>query len=144
MVGWLLVVSGIIALVIPGPGLLLLLAGLVVLAQEYEWARRRLRPVRIKAYATAAESVKSWPRICGSALGGLALIGIGVIWALDPTIPQFWIFGPELPFGGLATGLTLGLSGVIALATIVYSYRHFRGHSAEEVRHLAQEKAPRG
>jgi len=61
VVGWALVLGGIAALVLPGPGLLLLLAGLIVLSQEYEWAERRLEPVRIKAFTTAAASVQTWP-----------------------------------------------------------------------------------
>ena len=46
VVGWVLVVAGIAALVLPGPGLLMLFAGLVILSQEYEWAERRLEPIK--------------------------------------------------------------------------------------------------
>ena len=46
ILGWVLVLVGVAALVLPGPGLLLLLAGLVVLSQEYEWAERRVEPVK--------------------------------------------------------------------------------------------------
>ena len=140
VVGWALVIGGVAALILPGPGLLMLLAGLIVLSQEYEWAERRLEPVRVRAFVTAAEGVKTWPRVAGSALGGAALVAIGVLWAIDPTIPRFWIFGPNLPFGGLATGLTLGLSGVIAWGLLVYSVRHFRGHSTDEVRRMASDQ----
>ena len=42
--GWTLVVAGVAALILPGPGLLLLAAGLVVLSQQYAWAARRLEP----------------------------------------------------------------------------------------------------
>ncbi len=59
VVGWALVLSGLAALILPGPGLLMLLAGLVVLSQEYEWAERRLKPVRIKAFTTAAAGVQT-------------------------------------------------------------------------------------
>ncbi len=141
VVGWLLVLGGVAALILPGPGLLMLLAGLFVLSHEYEWAQRALEPVRIKAYATAAEGVKTWPRILLSTLGGAALVAVGVVWALDPTIPEWWIFGPELPFGGLGTGLTLALSGVLVWALLVYSYRNFRGRSTAEVRQMATENA---
>ena len=44
VVGVVLLVAGVAALVLPGPGLLLLLAALVVLATEFEWAERRVRP----------------------------------------------------------------------------------------------------
>ena len=45
VVGWLLVLAGIAALILPGPGLLLLAAGLFVLSQQYEWAERRVDPI---------------------------------------------------------------------------------------------------
>lgn len=141
VVGWLLVVVGIAALVLPGPGLLMLFAGLAVLSREYEWAERKLMPVKVRAFVTAAEGVKTLPRVVGSTLGGAALVALGVVWALDPTIPEFWIIGPDLPFGGLGTGLTLTLSGLVAWALIVYSYRTFRGRSTEDVRHLARQGA---
>jgi len=140
VVGWALVLGGIAALVLPGPGLLLLLAGLIVLSQEYEWAERRLQPVRIKAFTTAAASVQTWPRVAITAFGGAVLVGLGVVWAVNPPIPEFWIFGPELPFGGLGTGLTLALSGVIVWALLVYSVRSFRGRSMDEIRRSAGKK----
>ena len=43
-IGWLLIVAGIAALILPGPGLLMLFAGLVLLSQQYEWAERRVEP----------------------------------------------------------------------------------------------------
>ena len=57
LLGWLLVVVGIVALALPGPGLLLLLAGLVVLSGEYSWAERRVEPVRRKTFDVARSGV---------------------------------------------------------------------------------------
>jgi hypothetical protein len=54
------------------------------------------------------------------------LIGIGVIWGLDPTIPTFWKIGPHLPFAGWAVASSLMLSGLIALGLLAYSIRRFR------------------
>ena len=50
VLGWILVLLGLAALVLPGPGLLLLLAGLIVLSQEYDWAERRVEPLKEKAF----------------------------------------------------------------------------------------------
>ena len=61
--GWVLVVAGIAALVLPGPGLLAIFAGLALLSQQYDWAERRVEPVKEKALKAAAESVETWPRI---------------------------------------------------------------------------------
>ncbi|HEX6676167.1 MAG TPA: PGPGW domain-containing protein [Actinomycetes bacterium] len=46
VVGLVLLVAGILLLVLPGPGLLVTMAGLAVLATEYEWARRLLARLR--------------------------------------------------------------------------------------------------
>ena len=67
--GWILVLVGIAALVLPGPGLLALFAGVALLATQYEWAERRVEPVKKAALRGAADSVKTWPRILVSAAG---------------------------------------------------------------------------
>ena len=84
IIGWLLLAAGVAALVLPGPGLLLLALGLWVLAKNYRWADRLLDPVKRAAYRAAAESVTSWPRIILSTLLALALIGVGVFWGVRP------------------------------------------------------------
>lgn len=40
IVGVIVVIIGIILMPLPGPGLLIVLAGLLILATEFEWARR--------------------------------------------------------------------------------------------------------
>lgn len=126
IVGWVLVVVGVGALVLPGPGLLLLLAGLVVLSQEYEWAERRVEPVKQKAFGVARGGVSTYPRIAISTLSASGLIAAGVVWCLNPTIPRWWVFGPRLPFGGWPTGTSIILSGLVAMGLLVYSVRRFR------------------
>jgi len=134
VLGWGLVVVGIAALVLPGPGLLALFAGLAVLSQQYEWAERRMRPVERKAKKTAAESVQTWPRLTMSALLCVWLVGIGVLWILQPAAPGWWPL-PESWWllGGWPTGATLVFSGLLAAAMIVYSFRTYRGLSEAEI-----------
>jgi uncharacterized protein (TIGR02611 family) len=126
VLGWVLTVAGLGLLALPGPGLLTLVAGLAILSQEYEWAERRLHPVKEKAFEAAAAGVETWPRILTSALGALALIAIGVVWWANPEIPDFWIVGPRLPLGGWTAGLSIVLSGLIAIGLLLYSFRRFR------------------
>ncbi|MDQ4008691.1 MAG: PGPGW domain-containing protein [Actinomycetota bacterium] len=126
VLGWVLVLAGIVLIAIPGPGLLLLLAGLVVLANEYTWADRFVEPVRRQAHYAAEESVRSWWRIVATLLGGLWLVGIGVLWWVNPQIPRFWVLGPRLPLGGWPTGSGLILSGLIVWGLMIYSIRNFR------------------
>lgn len=125
--GWILVLLGLIALVLPGPGLLLLLCGLVVLATEYTWAQRFVRPVEVRAVAVAHRNVQAWWSILLSALGAACLIGLGVMWGVNPRIPRLWIVGPDLPFGGWGVGTSLVGSGIIAMGLLVYAVVRYRG-----------------
>lgn len=93
VVGWVLVVAGVAALVLPGPGLLLLFAGLAVLSRQYAWAERRLRPVEAAAKRAAAQSVQTWPRIAGSVCGALAMGALGALWLVSPPPPGWWPAG---------------------------------------------------
>ena len=127
VLGWLLVAGGIAALVLPGPGLLMLFAGLAILANQYEWAERRVEPVKKKALETAEAGVENWWRIAMSVAGALALMAIGVFWIVDPDAPSWWpVRDSWWLLGGWGTGTTLILSGLIALGLVVYSYRRFR------------------
>lgn len=128
VVGWLLLVGGIAALVLPGPGLLMVFGGLAVLSQQYEWAERRLDPIKYRALKGAAEGVETSLRIAMSVAGVLFLIACGVLWIVGPAQPDWWPL-PDwlwLP-GGIGTGITLEFSAVVAAALLVYSYRRFHG-----------------
>ena len=125
--GWVLILAGIAALVLPGPGLLGIFAGLVLLSQQYEWAERRVEPVKEKALQAAAESVATWPRILTSLLAALVLIGAGAVWIWQPPAPGWWKLNDDWwLLGGWATGVTQVASGLIAVAMIIYSYQRFR------------------
>jgi uncharacterized protein (TIGR02611 family) len=126
--GWLLIIAGIAALVLPGPGLLGIFAGLALLSQQYDWAERRLEPVKKKALQAAAESVETLPRIVISTIMAVVLIMAGVVWIWNPPVPSWWPIGDSWwLFGGWGTGVTQVASGLIAIAMIVYSIRRFRG-----------------
>lgn len=128
VLGWVLVLAGVAALVLPGPGLLMLFAGLAVLSQEYAWAERRVEPVKQAAFRAAAEGVQTWPRIVLSALGACWLFGIGIVWIVRPPAPGWWPLRESWWLvGGVATGVTLMASGVLAAGLLVYSFRRFRG-----------------
>lgn len=152
-VGWILVVVGVAALILPGPGLLMLFGGLAVLSQQYEWAERRVRPVEVRAKRAAAESVQTWPRIIFSSLGAGWVLLIGVLWLLRPTVPDWWPFENRwwawfvrgtVPdwwplandwwfVGDWPAAVTLIASALVAFALIALSYRIYRGTDPAEV-----------
>ncbi|GAA3292695.1 PGPGW domain-containing protein [Arthrobacter citreus] len=128
VVGWTLIVLGLAALILPGPGLLALVAGLAVLSLRYRWASRFLRPVKAKAFETAEKGVQTWPRISASVFSALSIMAVGVVWGVWARAPGWWPYSDKwwLP-GGWGTGTGLIISGLIALSLIVYSCRKFRG-----------------
>jgi chromate transport protein ChrA len=118
--GGLLLLIGIALLVLPGPGLLLVLAGLLLLASEFPKLERYVDPVRDRAMKAAEDSVSSPLRVTGSVLAGLALIGAGIAWGIVP----------GLPLGGWSTGSSLILSGIILLTLLIWSYRRVEASRA--------------
>jgi hypothetical protein len=128
ILGWTVLCLGILALFLPGPGLLLTFAGLAVLATQYTWARNLTEPVKLKALRGAAEGVETWPRIALSALAALVMAGVGVVWLTQPPAPGWWPVREEWwLFGGPAVGWTIIGSSIIALVLLVYSARRFHG-----------------
>jgi hypothetical protein len=117
--GGLLLLLGVLLLVLPGPGLLLVLAGTVLLARAVPAVARFEEPVRTRATQAAEASVASALRIAGTVLTGLALIGAGAVWGARPV--------GGLPFAGWSTGLSLILSGLIVLGLLVWSHRRVHG-----------------
>jgi hypothetical protein len=132
-VGWVLLALGLAALVLPGPGLLLIAAGMAILSQQYLWARRRLAPIRNRAMQAAAASVRSWLTVTFSVLVALCGVALGVLWGLQPDQPGWWPLGERwwLP-GGWGTGSSMIGSGCIALSLIGFSYWHFRVRKTEQ------------
>ncbi|WP_243723215.1 PGPGW domain-containing protein [Actinomadura sp. 7K507] len=116
VVGGAVLLAGIALLVLPGPGMLLVLSGLLILSRAIPSVERFVEPVRVRAVQAAEESVTSWWRLTGSVLTGLALFGAGVLWIVEP----------RLPLSGWSTGLGLILSGIILYALLFWSHRRVR------------------
>ena len=57
VVGLALVAAGLVMLVIPGPGIAAILAGLALLATEFDWARRLLAYAR-RRFNAARDQVR--------------------------------------------------------------------------------------
>ena len=62
VVGNVLLVAGVVMLVVPGPGLLVIIAGLAVLATEFAWAEHLLDTAKEKAgQAKNKVTSRRWP-----------------------------------------------------------------------------------
>ncbi|HEX5090221.1 MAG TPA: PGPGW domain-containing protein [Nocardioides sp.] len=128
IVGWLLVVAGIAALILPGPGLLMIAGGLIILSQQYEWAERRVEPIKREALKGAAKSVETWPRIVATSTMIALIAAAGVLWFMGPDTPGWWPLSDSLWLpGGKATGISQFLSALIALVLLVWSFRRYHG-----------------
>ena len=84
IVGGLVTVFGAIALVGPGPGILIVLAGLGILATEFAWAARVMVHTRTYAQKAADKAgIPKWAQFALVAVG--AVISIAVILYLYST-----------------------------------------------------------
>ncbi|MET9193520.1 PGPGW domain-containing protein [Streptomyces olivaceus] len=122
VLGALVLVVGVALLVLPGPGLLLVLAGVVLLARAVPALDRFVAPVRVRAMRAAEESVSSDWRIAGSVLVGVFLVAAGVVWGLVP----------GLPYSGWATGASLIVSGLVLFTLLVWSRRRVQAARRDE------------
>lgn len=130
--GWLLITLGLAALVLPGPGLLGLVAGLAILSLRYRWAHRLLHPVKAMAFEAAEKGVRTRPRIWASIAGALSIMAAGITWGLWTRAPHWWPYSDALWLpGGWGTGSSLIISGLFALGLIIYSCSKFRGRGPE-------------
>ena len=84
LIGGLVTVFGAIALVGPGPGILIVLAGLGILATEFAWAARVMVHTRTYAQKAADKAgIPKWAQLAMIAVG--AVISIVVIIFLVST-----------------------------------------------------------
>ncbi len=116
VVGTVLLAVGVVLVVAPGPGLLVILLALTVFAIEYEWARRRLVTARELARSAAEKTATNRVAKVTAILFGVGTIGLGGVL----------IFTDILPFSGIGTGVSVAASGLIVLATTAYSIRDLR------------------
>jgi uncharacterized membrane protein YbaN (DUF454 family) len=64
MLGWILLMIGVLGLLLPLlPGIPLLIAGLVILSREYDWARRLLVRGRRSLPGVSAKFRQIWRRV---------------------------------------------------------------------------------
>jgi uncharacterized protein (TIGR02611 family) len=120
VVGGLITLAGIAMLVLPGPGFVVVAAGLAVLATRFEWARKPLDYAKVKARQGVAEVAGSTFRTALAAAGGLAMVLVGVLR----------LAGVQIPLMAPVTAAFVVVSGLIVLGTVVYARRTHRAPTA--------------
>jgi hypothetical protein len=111
ILGGALTLIGVALLVLPGPGFLLVAAGLTILATQFDWARKPLDYAKGKAEEGVREVGRSRWRTVLALLGALAIGAVGV---LD-------LCGVQVPFVNTLTAILLVLSGLFLLGTLVWA-----------------------
>jgi uncharacterized protein (TIGR02611 family) len=114
--------AGLAMVVLPGPGLLVIVLGLFILSLEFEWAARRLDQARDKALDAAHKTAASRTQSAFALFSSLVLVGAGVFLGLNKSVPLH----------GWFTGGTLIVSGLAAMGTVIWSVRDLRRRHAGE------------
>jgi cation:H+ antiporter len=125
--GALLLGLGAVLLVAPGPGLIVIALGLIVLGTEYEWARHRGRTTLTKAQQAADAAAARPAALAGSAAFAIGMVVLGVILCVTD----------DLPGSGIATGASVIFSGLVILATLTWSVRGRRRRETEDAEELS-------
>jgi hypothetical protein len=131
VLGGLLTLAGIGLLVLPGPGFVLVAAGLAVLATRFSWAKKPLDHARDKAEQGIEEVGRSPWRAVLAAVAALVLVASGVLA----------LAGVDLPLVNTLSAVVLVLSGLFLVGTVVLARRRERLAQATAHRPAG---APRG
>ncbi|WP_432484411.1 PGPGW domain-containing protein [Kineococcus esterisolvens] len=130
VVGAALTLAGAALLVLPGPGFVLVAAGLAVLGTQYAWARRPLRRAQREAWRGVDEVGRSRWRAVLSVLSAATLVVVGALG----------VAGVPLPLVGPLTGAFLVLSGLFLAAVVTWAHTG-RGRRARAA-HRARRHRP--
>ena len=133
VLGAALLLLGLAMMVLPGPGILVIVAGLAVLATEYVWAQRLLKKARGQAAKVQEAAVASPARTAGTLLFGLLLLAFGIVMIVKKDV--------DLPGWSPVTGGILAVTALILLTTTYVTYRAAKG---EDTTHTGDTFATHG
>ena len=123
IVGFALVVGGIALLVLPGPGIIVVVAGLGVLATQYDWARELFAKGKEKAAEAQHEAVQSVPRIALTVGTACVTAALGVAMSVVDDVPwPWWDSVGDAVWTPVTGGVLIGTS-VLVLVTTAIAWR---------------------
>ena len=106
LVGFSILGAGLSMLVLPGPGIIVVLLGFAVLAREFTWAERALDK-------TAASAASATTKVTATKVGKLTLAASALSMIIDGGVVMFIYSDHQL------IGASVTVAGVIALSTIL-------------------------
>ena len=119
VLGAALLLLGAAMMVLPGPGILVIVAGLAVLATEYVWAKTLLKRARAQAEKVQEATVSSPVRTAGTVVFGIGMLAVGLAMVFAPDL--------GLPLWSPVTGGILAVTAVVLLVTTYLTYRAAKG-----------------
>ena len=114
-----LLLLGAAMMVLPGPGILVIVGGLALLATEYVWARKMLKTARAKAEEVQEAAVASPLRTAATVVFGVGLLAVG--------LAMVFLRDVDLPFWSPVTGGIMAVTALILLATTYLTIRAAKG-----------------
>src|SRR2546429_9965367 len=87
VVGTVILAVGVVLLVAPGPGLVVIAVALAVFALEYQWARRNLAAVQARARSAALKAAASRVATGSAVLFGACALGLRVVRVCTKLLP---------------------------------------------------------
>jgi L-asparagine transporter-like permease len=127
VVGAALLLLGAAMMVLPGPGILIIVAGLAVLATEYVWAKTLLKRARVQAEKVQEATVSSPVRTAGTVVFGIGMLTVGLAMVFVPEL--------DLPLWSPVTG---GILAVTAIVLLVSTYLTYRAAQGEDTTHTGR------
>ncbi len=113
VLGGLLTLAGVALLALPGPGFVLVAAGLAILSTQFSWARKPLDYAKDKAREGIEEVGEHRWRAVAAVVCAVALVALGVLV----------LAGVDLPLVNASSAVLLVLSGLFLVGTVVYARR---------------------
>lgn len=110
ILGVAVLLAGAVMLVMPGPGVLVIVLGLVILATEFAWAERVLDRTTATAAGAASKVTDNSKGRAALALSGVSMIIGGIVGAV--LFPTF-----------LVVGISVTIAGAIGLVTLLPQVR---------------------
>ena len=80
ILGFAVLIAGVVMMITPGPGVIVILAGLAILASEWAWAERALDKAKESGKVVIEQATASPVRIALSVLLTLGGIAAGLAW----------------------------------------------------------------